>query len=50
MLLDPVMVDAKVEDIDDEVEEVEADMGFGALGVGTFCLESKRELDLLAGR
>lgn len=35
MLLEPVMVEVKVEDTDDEVEEIEADMGFGALGVRT---------------
>jgi hypothetical protein len=50
MLLEPVMVEANVEDTDDEVEEAEANMGFGALAVGTICLESKRESDLLAGR
>lgn len=48
MLLEPVIVEANVEDTDDEDEEVEADMGFGALGI--ICLESNRESDLLAGR
>jgi len=48
MLLEPVMVEANVEDIDDEDEDVEAHRGFGAFAVVT--LEFKRESDLLVGR
>jgi hypothetical protein len=49
-MLEPVIVEAKVEATDDEDDDAEVTMDFGELPVGTVSLESKRESDLLPGR